>query len=91
VDDDGELVKFSLEVKSSRAKDFSTVCISSIQVRFAERAAKQGHRHSFVFVRTGDDGKPIRDSVTLYTLDEVRPWLEPTEYRVNGKKWSAKE
>jgi len=57
VNGDGKIVKLFL-VKSSKARDFSSVRISSCQVEFAKQAETDGERHRFVFVNTGADGEP---------------------------------
>lgn len=82
LDATGEPLKLFLEVKSSKAADFSTVRISGYQVEFAEKAIAVGHQHKFVFVRCGEDKRPIEESVLERHVDQVKPFLAATEFRL---------
>lgn len=73
-----------LEVKSSRASDFSTVHISESQIECAEQAKKVGNGHEFVFVQTSEEGEPVVGSDRRLDLDEVRPLLRPVQWRVKS-------
>ncbi len=82
----GEFRKLLLEVKSSRAADFSSVHVSEVQLQCARDAATDGVLHEFVFVRTEADdsvGKTYR-----LGLAEVEAILAPTQWRVPPGSWT---